>query len=98
MVGAALALAGGQLSRRASWRDAGLAPSDSGQGATVFALIAQQAAVVAIAVLMAAYLVVRGGRGLISAPHNATFDLTRRFILFAAAQGVFVAALPRLVA
>ena len=64
----------------------------------MFALVAQQASVVGIAALMAAYLVVRGGRGLITAPHNATFDLTRRFILFGAGQGLFVAALPRLVA
>ena len=98
MAGAALALVAATYFDMASWREAGLAPSDSGQGATVFALVAQQAAVTGVAVLMAAYLVVRGGRHLIGAPQNATFDLTRRFVLFAAAQGLFVAALPRLVA
>jgi cytochrome c oxidase subunit I+III len=98
MAGAAITLAAGTWSDASSWGDAGLVASASGQGATVFAMIAQQASVVVVAVLMAVFLIVRGGRHLITAPQNATFDLTRRFILFAAGQGVLVAALPRLIA
>ena len=97
MIASAAALAGGAWLDWTSWADAGLAPSASGQGATVFALIAQQACLVAIAGLMAVYLVLRGGRNLITAPRSATLDLAARFFLFTAAQGALVAALTRLV-
>jgi len=82
----------------AAWRQAGLGPVDSGQGATTFALLAQQGIAVAFASLMGIYAVVRGGRNLIRGPRSATVDTISRFYLFVAGQGVLAAIAPRLVA
>ena len=81
-----------------TWLDAGLSPSASGQGATVFAIIAQQGSVVALAVVMCLYLVMRAARGLVVSPRDATLDAVMRVVRFAAVQGVIVAGLTRLVA
>ena len=80
-----------------SWLDAGLLPSSSGQGATVFAIIAQQATVVALAVLMCIYFVMRATRALVVCPRDATLDAVLRVVQFAAVQGIAVAALTRLI-
>ena len=97
LVGSALLLALGLWLDIAAWRSAGLSPAASGQGATVYAMLAQQGTVAATALLMAGYAVLRSGRNLIVPPRSATVDIIVRFILFAAAQGLFVALLPRLV-
>jgi cytochrome c oxidase subunit I+III len=81
-----------------SWLDAGLAPSASGQGATVFAIIAQQGSVVALAVIMCVYLVMRATRALVVSPRDATLDAVVRVVRFAAVQGIIVAGLTRIVA
>jgi len=81
-----------------TWIDAGLIPSASGQGATVFAMIAQQGSVVALAVVMCFYLVMRATRGLLVGPRDATLDAVMRVVRFTAIQGSLVAALTRLVA
>jgi len=81
-----------------TWVDAGLIPSASGQGATVFAMIAQQGSVVALAVVMCLYLVLRATRGLLVGPRDATLDAVMRVVRFTAIQGSLVAALTRLVA
>ncbi|MEA1073075.1 cbb3-type cytochrome c oxidase subunit I [Sphingomonas sp. LY160] len=80
------------------WLAAGLRPDLSGQGATVFAMIAQQGTVVGLVVIMALYLVARGTRGLILAPRDATVDAIVRVLWFAVIQGALVAALTRVVA
>jgi cytochrome c oxidase subunit I+III len=80
-----------------TWIDAGLIPSASGQGATVFAIIAQQGTVVALAVIMCAYLVMRATRGLLVGPRDATLDAVMRVVRFTAIQGALVATLTRVV-
>ncbi|MBB3860644.1 cytochrome c oxidase subunit I+III [Novosphingobium hassiacum] len=78
------------------WRAAGLDPAATGQGATVFALIAFQSATAGIAVIMALYLGYRSGRGLLSGPVNVTLDVVTRFIGYVAVQGLVTGLLPRL--
>ena len=78
------------------WRSVGLDPTASGQGATVFALLALQGCLVVISGLMALYLGYRSGKGLLVAPVNATLDVVTRFIGFAALQGLVIALLVRL--
>lgn len=79
-----------------SWQEAGLFPNASGQGATVYALIALQACLVAIAILMMAYTAARAARGLLTRPRNNTLDLTVMFTLYTAGQGIIGTALVRL--
>ena len=93
---APVALALGNLWDARTWIDSGLSAIDSGQGATTFALLAQQALTVGVALLMGVYAMIRGGRDLITAPRSATADTIVRFTLFAAGQGVAVALIPRL--
>ena len=77
-----------------SWR--GLRPEASGQGATVYAFIALQGILTAIAVLMALYVAARNSRGLVTRPRNNSVDLAVLFIVYTAAQGALTAALVRL--
>ncbi len=79
-----------------SWRDAGLAPEMSGQGATVFAFLSLQGVLVAISVLMALYLAARNARGLVTRPANNSFDVVVLFIAYTGAQGAAAALLTRL--
>lgn len=78
------------------WSGAGLDPTDSGQGATVFALLAFQACTVFIAVIMALYLGYRSGKGLLLAPANVTLDVVVRFIGYGALQGLAMVLVVRL--
>ncbi|WP_299309044.1 cbb3-type cytochrome c oxidase subunit I [uncultured Croceicoccus sp.] len=78
------------------WRGAGLDPSASGQGATVFGLLAFQACSAGIAAIMALYLGYRSGRGLLVAPSSVTLDIVVRFIGYAAVQGLVIALVVRL--
>ena len=78
------------------WSGAGLDPTASGQGATVFALLAFQACTAVIAAIMALYLGYRSGRGLLVAPASVTLDIVVRFIGYAALQGLAVALVVRL--
>ena len=77
------------------WQAAGLAPADSAQGATVFAMLAYQACLAAVGVVMALYLGLRSGRGLLTTPANVTMDVVGRFLFFAAAQGLALSLLMR---
>ena len=94
---APLALAAGLYCDIGAWRTAGLDPTASGQGATTYALLAQQGASVAIALLMGIYAIARGGRNLIKGPRSGTADIIMRFYLFCAGQGMLAAMMPRLV-
>jgi cytochrome c oxidase subunit I+III len=78
------------------WSAAGFMPSTSGQTASLFALQALQASVVAIAVLMAGYLVARTFRGLVTRPANNSFDLTALFLAYGGGQGLAGTLFPRL--
>ena len=79
------------------WQEAGLKPTASGQGATVFALLVLQAQAVAIGVIMALYLGLRSGRGLLTTPANVTMDVVARFLGFVALQGLVFAIVARLI-
>jgi cytochrome c oxidase subunit I+III len=94
-VGAGL-LAGALYWDITGWQTAGLAPAASGQGATVFALLAFQGCNVAVAAVMAGYLGYRSGRGLLTTPTNVTLDVVARFIGFVSLQGAVLCLLPRL--
>ncbi|MFC0205857.1 cbb3-type cytochrome c oxidase subunit I [Novosphingobium soli] len=65
-----------------------LAPQSSGQAASVFALLALQAMVAGIALLMALYLGWRRLRGAVTARRNTTLDLTCLFLGYTGAQGL----------
>ena len=78
------------------WTGSGLAPTASGQGATVFALLAFQACTVAISLIMALYLGYRSGKGLLVGPSNVTLDVVVRFLQYTALQGLAVALFVRL--
>ena len=79
-----------------SWRESGLRPEQSGQGATVYAFLALEGVLIAIAALMALYLAARNTRALITRPRNNSFDLVTLFILYTAAQGLITALIVRL--
>ena len=79
-----------------SWVASGIRPDASGQGATVFALLALVAMLAAVAVLMAGYISARNARGLIVRPSNNSLDLCVLFVGYAAAQGAATAVLTRL--
>lgn len=91
-----VALAVGSWLDWTGWHDAGLDPSMTGQGATVFALVAFQAVCAAIAVIMGLYLGYRSGRGLLSGPANVTLDIVTRFIGYVATQGLITSLVVRL--
>ncbi|SMF61210.1 cbb3-type cytochrome c oxidase subunit I [Allosphingosinicella indica] len=94
---AAAALVVGSGADWSSWRATGLAGPDSGQGATVHALMSLQSLLVAIAALMALYLAARTARGLVTKPSNSTLDLAVLFTVYTAAQGSVAALVTRLV-
>jgi cytochrome c oxidase subunit I+III len=95
-LGAALAAAALWLDWT-GWQGAGLDPVASGQGATVFALLAYQGCGVAIGWVMALYLSYRSGRGLLTTPTSVTLDTVARFIGYIGLQGAAFALVLRLV-
>ncbi len=89
--GAALATAA--LTGFLAWRAAGLDPTVSGQGATVYALLSLQAVLAAIATLMAIYVVARALSGHLSARRPTTLHTVGLFLGYVAAQGLIGAVL-----
>lgn len=79
-----------------SWRGQGIDPELTSQGAMSHAMLALQAQLVAVVVLMAVYLAARTARGLVTRPANTTFDVVALFTLYTAAQGAATALLIRL--
>jgi cytochrome c oxidase subunit I+III len=79
-----------------TWRASGLAPEASGQGATVYGLIAHQGLVTFIALLIALYVAARNSRGLVTRPRNNSFDLATLFLVYTGAQGAIAALVVRL--
>ncbi len=77
------------------WQASGLMPQDSGQGATIYVLLALEAMLAGIALLMAAYLSARNSRAMIVRPRNNSMDLCVLFLLYAAAQGALTAIVTR---
>ena len=78
-----------------SWRAQGLDPQLTSQGAISHALLALQAQLVTVVLLMGAYLAARTARGLVTRPRNTTFDVVSLFILYTAAQGAATALILR---
>jgi cytochrome c oxidase subunit I+III len=78
------------------WQAAGLQPAATGQGATVYALLAFQGMCVAIGLIMALYLGYRSGRGLLTRPANVTMDVVGRYIAYCAVQGLVTGLVVRL--
>ena len=76
-----------------AWRDAGLAPQATSQGAIVFGLLSLQACLAAIGLLMGGYVTVRAARGHLSDRRPATLDTVGLFLGYAALQGVLATAL-----
>jgi cytochrome c oxidase subunit I+III len=94
---AAAAIGIGFAADALSWRGHGLDPTLSAQGAIVYAMLGWQGLIVTLAILMAPYLAARTSVGLVTRPHNITFDVVALFILYAAAQGAASAVITRLV-
>jgi cytochrome c oxidase subunit I+III len=78
------------------WWNAGLRGDASGQGASVYAMLAWHAAVVTAVVLSAVYYLARWMRGLAPGPANKTLEALRILFIFAAAEGAAALLLPRL--
>ena len=78
------------------WAGAGLQPSQSPQGAAVAALLSWQGLFVAASVIMGFYALLRLAWRYVRASQPATFEVIGLFIAYAAGQGAFIAALPRL--
>jgi cytochrome c oxidase subunit I+III len=79
------------------WWQAGLRGDASGQGATVYAMLAWHASIVIAVVLSAVYYLARWIRGLAPGPANKTMEALRVFFVFAALEGAAGLLLPRLV-
>jgi cytochrome c oxidase subunit I+III len=91
----AAALAGAALLDGHAWMVTGLRPEATSHGAAVFALLGWQAVFAAVGAIMGLYAVMRWLFGLLSADRPSTYDLIALFLTFTAAQGAFVALLPR---
>ena len=80
-----------------SWRAQGIDPEMTSQGALSHAMLALQAQLVAVVLLMGTYLAARTARGLVSKPANTTFDVISLFLFYTAFQGAATATLLRFV-
>jgi cytochrome c oxidase subunit I+III len=96
LAAAALLLTGANYADAASWWAAGLRPELSGQGAMVYGILAHQASLLAVCLLMAGYAVARAARGLVSRPRSVMLDIVVLFVGYAALQGLVAAAATRL--
>ena len=77
------------------WWQAGLRGDASGQGATVYAMLAWHGSVVVAVVLSAFYYALRWMRGLAPGPANKTLEALRILFLYAALEGATSLVLPR---
>ena len=80
-----------------TWRDQGIDPQLTSQGAFSHAILALQGQLVAVVILMSIYLAARTARGLVTTPRNTTFDVVSLFALYTCAQGAATALIIRLV-
>ena len=78
------------------WWAAGLRGDASGQGATIYALLAWHSTIVIAVVLSAFYYVARWMRGLAPGPANKTLEALRILFMYAALEGTAGLLLPRL--
>ena len=97
MLLSAASLAGAVAVDASDWWHAGLRGDASGQGATVYAMLAWHGVIVTAVVLCALFYLLRWIRGLAPGPANKTLEALRIFFLYAALQGTAGLLLPRLV-
>lgn len=79
------------------WWQAGLRGDASGQGATVYAMMAWHGCIVVSVLLSALFYLARWVRGLAPGPANKTLEALRVYFLYAAMEGTAGLLLPRLV-
>ncbi len=96
LVAASLLLAGVYAFDVSSWRSLGLDPQLTAQSALVASFLAQEGFLIGVVALMTAYIALRNSRGLVTRPHNNSFDLVVIFIAYTAAQSGLSALLVRL--
>ncbi|PVM70972.1 cytochrome ubiquinol oxidase subunit I, partial [Caulobacter radicis] len=90
----AMVIAGGALLGLAfgvdlsSWRSIGLSPQASAQGAIVHAILAWQGFFVAVAAIMALYVLLRRLYGYVGPDRPATIELVGLFLAYTAGQGL----------
>jgi cytochrome c oxidase subunit I+III len=77
------------------WQAAGLRGDASGQGASVYAMLAWHGAIVAAVVLSGVFYVLRWMRGLAPGPANKTLEALRILFIYAALEGAAGLLLPR---
>ena len=77
------------------WWQAGLRADATGQGATIYAMLAWHASIVAAVVLSALYYLARWLRGLAPGPANKTMEALRVLFIYAAIEGAAGLLLPR---
>src|SRR5690606_11805843 len=77
------------------WWQAGLRGHASGQGATVYAMLAWHGSVTVAVALSAVYYALRWVRGLAPGPANKTLEALRILFLYAAMEGAAGLLLPR---
>ncbi len=78
------------------WWTAGLRGDASGQGATIYAMLAWHSTIVLAVVLSAFYYLARWLRGLAPGPANKTLEALRILFMYAAMEGIAGLLLPRL--
>ncbi|MBP9930939.1 MAG: cbb3-type cytochrome c oxidase subunit I [Rhodoferax sp.] len=78
------------------WWHAGLRGDASGQGATIYAMLAWHSAIVVAVVLSAFYYLARWMRALAQGPANKTLEALRILFMYAALEGAAGLLLPRL--
>lgn len=78
-----------------AWWQAGLRGAQSGQAASVYAMLAWHASIVASVVLSLVYYVLRWMRGLAPGPANKTLEALRILFIYAALEGAAGLLLPR---
>lgn len=93
---AALLLTGSAYADAANWWASGLRPELTAQGAIVYGILAHQASLIAVCLIMAAYALARAARRLISRPRNVMLDIVVLFMGYTALQGLVAAIVTRL--
>ncbi len=86
----------GQLFDFLSWRQAGLFPEASGQGAIVYGMMAHQASLIVLSVIAAFYAVARAWAGLVTKPKSVVVDICGLILAYTAAQGLAGSAITRM--
>ncbi len=95
---AAILAIGAQYADYTGWQAVGLQPEASGQGGIVYAIMAHQASLLLVCLVMAAYAMARAFAGLITKPASVLIDICSLILTYTAAQGLAAAVLTRALA